>query len=207
MVLDHIIATVPDLRETHARLQAMGFAEAWPPGPFWPSALTSGLALGGVNLELVQPDAGVERMRIDTLVLAPADLEESRRSFDGAAFREVEKVEPDPDLLARRGFPPEMAATPQTICTNFYPESTPYPYFPCVYAPFLRARLAPGEFPAPFGPVVGLALTAEEPEAVRRLFAGRLGPLELDVDPGPNAIMAIRFGDGRTLEGPSLTIA
>ena len=141
MVLDHLIATVPDLRSTHRRLLDAGFDEAWPPGPFWPSALTSGIALGGANLELVQPDQGVAESRIDTLVLAPLTLEEGRAFWPEAEERE--KIEPKPELLALRGFPAEMTATAQNICTNLYPADPPYPFFLCLYAPFLRERLAP----------------------------------------------------------------
>ena len=201
MRLDHLIATVPDLRATHRRLRALGFREAWPPGPFWPAATTSGLALGGANLELVQPDAGVEEARIDTLVLAPDSLEEGRTI--PLAFDEREKLESDAALLSLRGFPPEMAAEPQPICRNLHPreDPVPYPFFLCLYAPFLKARLAPSNFAFPHGPLVGLSLVAPDPEAVRRLFAGRLGPLALDVDSGERPkVEAIRFA-----EGPDLT--
>ncbi len=202
MVLDHLIATVPDLRATHQRLLDAGFDEAWPPGPFWPAAITSGIALGGANLELIQPDAGVPRARIDTLVLAPLTLEEGRAFWPD--YEEREKIEPDAALLALRGFPPELAAEPQTICTNLYPVDSPYPFFLCLYSPFLRERLAPARFGAPHGPMVGLSLTAPNPEEVRRLFAGRLGPVELDVDLGEPAVKAIRFGDGFVIAAEGL---
>ncbi len=36
-------------------------------------------------------------------------------------------------------------------------------------------------------------------DAVRRLFAGRLGPIELSVDPGPAEVAEIRFANGFAL--------
>ncbi|GEM_PF-4602172 len=198
MTLDHLIAAVPDLRATHRRLRESGFEEAWPPGPFWPSATTSGIALGGANLELVQPDAGVSEPWIDTLVLAPASLEEGRTFV--AEGREMEKVEPDPVLLALRGFPPERAAKPQTICTNLHPADPPYPFFLCLYTPFLKARLATSNFAQPRGPIVGLDLQAPEPEVVQRLFTGCLGEIEIGVEPSERrGVRSIRFADGSAL--------
>ena len=203
MTLDHLIATVPDSRASHARLLQMGFEEAWPIGPFWPAALTSGLALGGANLELVQPDAGVSETRIDTLVLAPDSVAEGEAM--PPAFDLRDKIEPDPALLELRGFPPEMAATPQTICTNLYPDASPFPFFLCLYAPFLKARLAPSNFAAPRGALVGLTLTAPDPHAVRRHFARCLGEIELDVWEDPIArVASIRFADGSTLSSHDL---
>ena len=198
MRLDHLIATVPDIRASHARLLGMGFDEAWPIGPFWPSALTSGVALGGVNLELVQPDSGATDVRIDTLVLAPASLEEGRASFASLQYEEREKVESDPSLLTLRGFPPAMAATPQTICTNLYPKDPPYPFFLCRYAPFLRGRLTPARFPRPYGLLTSLSLVAPDPIAVRRLFAGFDSLLDVDYGESPS-VTEIRFLDGTTL--------
>lgn len=203
MRLDHLIATVPDIRASHARLLAMGFEEAWPVGPFWPAAQTSGIALGGANLELVQPDEGVGEARIDTLVLTPESIEESRDFVRGG--REEKKVEPDPALLALRGFPAKMRTQPQTICTNLYPANPPYPYFLCLYSSFLKKRLAPASYAQPRGPMVGLILRTLQPEAVRHLFAGRLGPLGLGVDPGERSEVAkICFADGSSLTADHL---
>ena len=198
MRLDHLIATVPDIRATHARLLAMGFEEAWPVGPFWPEASTSGIALGDANLELVQPDAGVAEARIDTLVLAPSTIAEGLAM--APVFEERGKVESDPALLALRGFPPELTTAPQTICVNLYPDSSPYPFFLCLYAPFLKDRLAPRRFRQPRGPLVGLVLRAWQPDATQRLFAGCLGPIALQVDLAEETdVVAIRFADGSSL--------
>ena len=205
MVLDHLIATVPDIQASHARLLAKGFGEAWPVGPFWFSALTSGIALGGANLELVQPEKGVDRARIDTLVLAPRSLEEGRALLAGLEYEEREKVESDPALLTLRGFPPALASEPQTICTNLYPTDPPYPFFVCRYAPFLRERLAPANFPRPCGFLTRLSLVAPDPVVVRQLFVDRLGALDLDVSYGERpAVTAIRFLDGTTLDASDL---
>jgi hypothetical protein len=207
MTLDHLIAVVPDLRATHRRLIDAGFDEAWPAGPFWPSATTSGIALGGANLELVQTDEGVPSAKIETIVLAPATLEEGEAVLNdlGLMYEEREKIEPDPSLLALRGFPPELASSPQRICTNQLPVDPPYPFFHCCYAPFLKERLAPERFDQPRGPIVALHLTSPDPEAVRRLFAGHLGPIELDVEFGSvSGVAAIHFADGSTLSSANL---
>ncbi len=210
MVLDHLIATVPDLQATHRRLLGLGFGEAWPPGPFWPSATTSGIALGGANLELYQRhpisvNTPVAEARIGTLVLAPDSLEEGRAFLSGMAFEEREKVEASPKLLALRGFPPEMTAGPQPICTNLHPEEPPYPFFLCLYAPFLRERLAPERFPMPHGPIVGLDLLTPDTVRVERLFAGQLGSIEPIVDADCHScVEAIRFEDGSSLSASDL---
>lgn len=205
MTLDHLIATVPDIRSSHARLLAMGFEEAWPIGPFWPSALTSGIALGGVNLELVQPDAGVDRARIDTLVLAPDSLAEGRAFLAGFVYEEREKVESDLGLLALRGFPPAMASTPQKICTNLYPEDPPFPFFLCRYAPFLRGRLASPNFAAPRGKIVGIDLLTPDRVRTEDLFRGSLGSIELIVDADCHScVESIHFADGSSLSAGDL---
>ncbi len=202
MHLDHLIAVVPDLPATHARLRELGFDEAWPPGPFWPAATTSGIALGNANLELVQPDAGVPKARIETLVLAPATLEEGFRMMRPFDTREREKVEADPRLLALRGFPSEMCTKPQSICDNIYPheDQTNYPFFLCLYAPFLKARLAPSNFASPRGPLIGLSLAAPDPAEVRSLFEGQLGAIELSVELAETPeVVSILFADGSAL--------
>jgi hypothetical protein len=207
MTLDHLIAVVPDLKTTHRRLIDAGFEEAWPPGPFWPGATTSGIALGGANLELYQPAAGASHSRIETIVLAPSSLDEGRKVLDdlGLAYEEHEKIEPDPALLALRGFPPDLTATPQTICVNHLPVDPPFRFFLCSYAPFLRERLASSAFSQPRGSIIGLTLRALEPEAVRRLFAGHLGPIELNVEPGEtNEVSEILFSDGSALTAQDL---
>ena len=203
MVLDHLIATVPDVRASHARLLAMGFEEAWPVGPFWPSALTSGVALGGANLELVQPEAGIAEARIETLVLAPETIGEGLAM--APVFEKREKVESDAALLALRGFPPEFTATPQTICVNLYPDASPYPFFLCLYVPFLKERLAPERFRQPRGSICGLRLRAWQPGATQRLFAGCLGPVELQVDLAQETVVVeIQFADGTSLTADHL---
>lgn len=204
MVLDHLIASVQDIQASHRRLRAMGFDEAWPPGPFWPNATTSGIALGGANLELYQSDDNPSGSQITTLVLAPESLAEATDFLRPFRYDQRQKIESNRDLLTRRGFPRAMVDAPQEICTNLNPENPPYPFFLCLYSPFLKARLAPANFASPRGPLVGLSLRAPEPEAARRLFAGHLGPLELDVDPGPPQVVEILFSDGSSLAAKDL---
>ena len=144
-------------------------------------------------------------VRIEALVLAPASLEEGRAFLAGMAFEEREKLEPDPALLTLRGFTPEMAAEPQTICTNLHPKDPPYPFFLCRYAPFLRDRLAPERFASPRGAIVGLDLLTTDVPQVERLFTDVLAPIRLVVDAdGHNCVEAIRFLDGTTLDASDL---
>jgi hypothetical protein len=179
-----------------------GFEEAWPPGPFWPQAVTSGVALGGVNLELFEPATGSERARIETLVLAPSSLEEGAVFLQGFQFEERRKLEPDPSLLALRGFPPSMTNEPQEICVNQIPLDPPYPFFLCSYMPFLLERLNPSRFTAPHGAVVRLELSS--PRALD-LFQGALGEVELVVrEANDSEVLGIWFADGFGLTAPDL---
>jgi catechol 2,3-dioxygenase-like lactoylglutathione lyase family enzyme len=160
--LDHVICRTPDIERAHASLQSMGFAKAWPIGPFWPGALTSGIAIGGLNLELYQSlDKPLERGFIDTLVFEPTSLEAVEAKIP---VRRFEKIEPDPALLRLRGF--AETETPQRICTNLFPlEPAPIDFFVCEYVPFLRDRLTPARFPMPHGEVVAITVPVPEPEA------------------------------------------
>lgn len=162
--LDHVIYRVPDIGQAHACFQKMGFAEVWPVGPFWPSALTSGIALGGLNLELFQPlDKPLAEGYIDTLVFEPTSLEAVEAKIP---VRRFEKIETDPELLRLRGFTEDEAKTPQRICTNLFPtEPAPIDFFVCEYVPFLRERLAPARFPMPHGEIVAIDIPLEDPEA------------------------------------------
>lgn len=173
--LDHIIATVDSIDAWHRHLTAdLGFPEAWPVGPFWPNARTSGVAIGGLNLELIQPDAGHPGpAEIRTLVFEPIH---ATSALDRLAKLEVpanrfEKVEPDPELLRLRGFPADQVGTPQPICTNVLPEGpTPFDFFFCDYAPFLRDRLGPRALVSPHGSVVSLTLSHPEPDVARHFL-------------------------------------
>lgn len=150
--LDHLICEVPDIR-TAMRwfVFERGYPEAWPVGPFWPNALTSGVALGGINLEFLQSlERPVEEPVIRTLVFEPSDLEESIAYYASFGFPMTlrDKWEPNPELLLLRGFTPEESATPQRICRNLVPDEKPtVDFFLCEYVPFLKQRLGPSAFP------------------------------------------------------------
>lgn len=140
MRVDHVICRVPDIRAAHAAMLALGFAEAWPVGPFWRPHLTSGLHLGGVNLELFEPAEGIAAPIADTIVFA---------GDPPPGYRIAVKTEADPELLRLRGFSGERE---EVICTNgFPPEGDPFDHFFCRYAPFLADRLAVAK--GPFGAV------------------------------------------------------
>ncbi|CAN5705847.1 hypothetical protein BH11ARM2_BH11ARM2_07130 [soil metagenome] len=190
--LDHFILEVPDIAAAHADWQSRGFSEAWPVGPFWPKALTSGIALGGVNLELVQP-LEREPKTTHTLVFEPKSVAEGFAAMlrEGLRPKLAPKVEPDPDLLALRGFPPEMQSEPQRICTNVVPApGAPLDFFLCEYAPFLRKKLVQ--------PLEILSVEISLPANAVRLLR-KLGgcPLLKVVEDGPQRVLAFVTGAGR----------
>ena len=148
--LDHIVLQVPDIAAAHARLLALGFEEAWPIGRTWPHGPTSGIALGGINLELLQPDEDPP----ETLTLAELVFERDGSTPLELYGRAVEKIEGDPAKLAARGFPAALRSEPQRICTNAFPgPESLWPHFVCEYAPILAPRLSEGRFAAPYGPI------------------------------------------------------
>lgn len=206
--LDHLVCYVPDIFRAHLSVRALGFAEAWPIGPFWPQALTSGFALGGLNLELVQPDAGVKTIAATKLVFEPTSLEtaESALAEAGITFRRLEKVESNPELLLLRGFSAQESLQPQPICTNLLPENpTPFDFFLCDYAPFLKARLGPDSFDAPHGEVQAIELEVRNPEASEAVLAkvGYSGVELRFVKGSSTRVGLIHFADGTCLSlGP-----
>ncbi len=145
--LDHVIRYVGDIHATHH--ESLGSCvEAWPIGPFWPDALTSGIAMGGFNLELIQEEVPATPLGIPCLAFEPTSLAiaEDRFRTCGIAFDRYEKVEGDSALLRLRGFTGADGATPQSICTNLAPRGSanlPFEFFLCDYSPFLRAWLSP----------------------------------------------------------------
>jgi len=169
----------------------LGFPLAWPVGRFWPQGRTSGVAIGGLNLEFLQPDEGApEVATITTLVFEPFDLSSAQRWFGtlGVPLELREKWEPDPQLLRLRGFDEEQSRTPQLICQNLMPQGpVPIPFFLCAYTPFLRERLSPNAFPGlPRIQEIVLALPdPAESDKVLHLLSTRAGEPRLTVDSGP----------------------
>ena len=149
--LDHLICEVPNIEEAMDVFQAHGFPVAWPIGRFWPTGRTSGVALGGLNLEFIEFDEGApEVAQIRTLVFEPTDLQSAAETLTrlNIPMRITDKVEANPDLLQLRGFSAEDSQSTQLICRIAYPiEPQPYDFFLCDYAPFLKARLLPKAFP------------------------------------------------------------
>jgi hypothetical protein len=145
--LDHVIQYVPDIRLAHSELMLVQ-SEAWPIGPFWPGALTSGIAMGGFNLELIQEEVATVPFGPPCLAFEPTSLANAEARFRacGIEFERFEKVESDPGLLRLRGFTEADSATPRWICTNLAPrnsEALAFEFFLCDYSPFLRAWLSP----------------------------------------------------------------
>jgi len=181
--IDHLICEVPDIHEALRHFtDVLGFPEAWPVGRFWPSGRTCGVALGGLNLEFIQLDENpIDIARITTIVFEPTSLEAAQRQLakQGIQSKLFEKIEPDPALLALRGFPPEQTQTPQLICRNLLIEgASPFPFFFCDYVPFLRERL---DIASPHGKVIRLSIQMEERPGGIRLFShlGYLGDVEI----------------------------
>ncbi len=136
--LDHIILETDDIRRDHSHLLHRGYPEAWPIGPFWPNALTSGIHIGRFNLEFVEPLTRQPDSDRLVLVFEPAESVDTHRW--------QEKIEPNPALLRLRGFDREAVKSPQLICRNSPVVEEPIPHFFCDYVPFLKERLRPSAF-------------------------------------------------------------
>jgi len=185
--LDHIICRVPDIELFHRYFRdELGFAEAWPIGRFWPEGQTSGIALGGINLEFIQPDQDAPQTAVaDTLVFEPTSLEAAKRQFSKLeiATRRFDKLEGSPDLLALRGFEGDDLESPQLICRNLLLESDfAVPMFLCQYGPMLKERLSPHNprLRSAHGGVLSITLQLEKPGDIERLRRlGYLGSIDL----------------------------
>ncbi len=158
--LDHLICEVSDIEEAmELFVNRLGFPVAWPIGPFWPNALTSGVALGGFNLEFVQSlSEPVTEARIKTLVFEPMDLALAHSRYEqmGFGMELREKWEPDPELLKLRGF--SKTDDPQLICRNLIPtDNCAIDFFLCDYSLELKKRLSPMSFDIPPIAKIGLA--------------------------------------------------
>ena len=203
--LDHLICRVPDIEFYHRRLREIGFPEAWPVGRFWPEGRTSGIGLGGLNLELIQPDEGAPSQPIcDTLVFEPVSLEAGEQAFARLGYRteRYEKWESDPELLKMRGFSEEGSQTEQLICKNLYPDPTfPVPLFMCEYSNGLARRLGREQVgDSPAGPVLAIEVQMEKPGQLWVLAElGYLGSVELiqrEEVTGPFQIAGIKLERG-----------
>lgn len=175
--LDHLICEVPDIDAAMERFTGLGFPVAWPIGRFWPQGRTAGVALGGFNLEFLEPDRHPpEEPWISTLVFEPTSFDEAKVALThrGVEVDVFDKWETDPERLRQRGYPESEAAEPQRICRNLYPKG-PFPiaFFVCDYAPHLRARLSPEAFsgvPPVDEIVLGLPHPETDAERVNALF-------------------------------------
>jgi len=188
--LDHLICTVPDISAAMRLFtEGLGFPVAWPIGRFWPQGLTSGVALGGLNLEFIQLDEEEPDVaRIETLVFEPVDIAAAAAYYDSIGVRMElrDKWEPDPSLLRLRGF--SDVDSPQLICRNLVPlDPQPVDFFLCEYSPFLHRRLGPAAFP-------GLPAVREVVVSAPSLVDGKLLPIDARAD------VAISFVDGQVSE-------
>lgn len=196
--LDHIVVEVADIEASHAHLtQTLQYPEAWPTGPFWPQALTSGVAVGGFNLELVQPLDRPARKDLTTLVFEPTDLDIAEQWVTdlGLTPTRAQKIEGDPELLSKRGFPSVLCKKPLEICTNILVEGDmPFPFFFCLYNPFLAERLNPLWFQPPHGrarklliprcPGIDEFVVKAGYHASMKIQSTETGPAEISYDDG-----------------------
>jgi len=174
--LDHIIYSVPNIEKSHRALLKR-YPEAWPIGRFWPDGLTSGLAIGGVNLELIHFDVDPPGSAVGTaLAFQPSSFEDAVADFARAGLSAivVNKTESDPEKLRLRGFSERESQTPQWICRNLVPErpeDLPFDFFICEYAPFLKRHLSP-ENPRleTADQIIGIKVGTTDPEAARALL-------------------------------------
>ena len=219
--LDHIICRVPDIERFHVQFRdELGFPEAWPIGRFWPDGRTSGIALGGVNLEFIQPDIDPPAKAIaDTLVFEPTRLEAAERQFSllGVPTHLFDKLESNPTLLEMRGFEGDRLGSEQLICRNLLLDSEfEIPMFLCGYVPMLKDRLGSSNpsMKSPYGRVLSVECQLAKPGDIWRLSQlGYLGTVELvqtELSFGMSKVLGIRLETGPVeLKGidPGLTVA
>lgn len=201
--LDHLICRVPDIVTYHRHfVDVLGFPEAWPVGRFWPEGRTSGVTLGGINLEFIQPDSGAPTEAItDTLVFEPTSLDAAEMGFQrlGVQTRRFDKNEPDPELLRLRGFAEAESRTPQLICRNLFIESEfPLPVFLCDYAPFLKDRLT--GILSPHGKVISITMRLAKPGSIWRLgdvgYQGNIEIIQSELEFGEPRVTEVRLDSG-----------
>jgi catechol 2,3-dioxygenase-like lactoylglutathione lyase family enzyme len=203
--LDHIICQVPDIEKYHRHwTDVLGFSEAWPVGRFWPDGRTSGIVLGGINLELIQADGGaLDEPLCDCLVFEPTSIDQAEVAFleNGIEFEKTDKWEANPELLALRGFQGPELEREQLICRNIHPRSSfPVSFFLCQYSERLRELLAPSPLFGPYGRVVALEIQLPERGDIWRLGDfGYVGDIEFFQDEvlfGPPKVTGIKFEAG-----------
>ncbi len=201
--LDHVICRVPDIQHFHRHFSdVLGFSEAWPIGKFWPTGNTSGIALGGINLEFVE-EPGIQP-QATTLVFEPRSINAASQAFKRELQVETKifnKIETDSSLLRLRGFSDEEAQGPQLICQNLLLESDfPIDMFFCDYAPGLKKRLSPERFSSPHGRVLRIEVSLPNAGDIEQLNSlGYEGEIELyqsETTFGPCQVTGIMLENG-----------
>lgn len=200
--LDHLLCDVPDIEAAFQLFtQDLGFPVAWPIGRFWPEGRTSGIALGGANLELIQlDDSPLSEARIQRIAFQPTRQVGKVLHSLRIAFTVYDKLESNPELLALRGMPTNQGR--QRLCTNTIPEvaQTHFLFFACNYSAAVRARLSPEALrPTNGNELLEVRLGHPQP----KLLQDQLGALGIEsgvpitvVEHAENEVVALRMKHG-----------
>ena len=168
--LDHLLCQVPDIEQAFDLLhRKLGFPVAWPIGTYWPNGKQCGIALGGINLELIQSfESPVKEASIRCIAFEPtADIHQvlDREKIPYNVFI---KKESTPELLEMRGLP--AAGGEQVLCTNTMIDESriAFSFFACEYAPRVKKLLAPESFEIPGGnSVEEILIGHREPQGLK----------------------------------------
>lgn len=199
--LDHLLCDVPDI-EGAFRLftEELRFPVAWPIGRYWPQGRTCGVALGGANLEFIQPDESPPlEARIETLAFEPTRELHSTLDAHGTPYEVFEKRESDAKLLRLRSLPDDQGE--QLLCVNTSPsEPMEFDLFACRYTPLLQEKLSPKNLrPSDGNELQEVVLGHPFPDALERQLAklGVEGGVRIRVQVHPvKEVVALRMKNG-----------
>lgn len=149
--LDHILIYLPDTERAHQACRDAGLAEAWPPGQYWPTRISSGVSVGPYNVEFItDSEEPAERPEGRMIVFEPSDIgaAEAWLAGRGCPLSRNVKMLDERSQRELRGFVGADLDQSQELCTYSVPNvPTPFPFFVCQYTPYqenlLRGRRGP----------------------------------------------------------------